>query len=330
MSKRAREDEPSPTSHGMMSPIQHLATSVELISRRQEQAATQISSLQRQVATLNCRLTASGQQPPRLWPPGRLSAGNPSNTVQALGETQSQAFPETQVLSPAFPETQVSPQAQASPTAGDASAEDVLHHPSRTAEVHAEVQPALDSQVDEESQVQQFGAPPVPISALTPETFGAQLATSKDKGKTWQGDDRVAGEYQGPIPRTPTVKETCDKLFDNKDNWYKGRHKSDPAPTAKVQAAAAVQHPAPCPFVQVIETFDVDTMPEMVDDTMSGIPYGNEAQSTRKIERQATAATVAEDSDDDASSHTNLSDFTNKRTSCSQLEQLDGQSPPPF
>jgi hypothetical protein len=227
MSKRAREDEPSPTSHGMMSPIQHLATSVELISRRQEQAATQISSLQRQVATLNCRLTASGQQPPRLWPTGRLSAGNPSNTVQALGETQSQAFPETQVLSPAFPETQVYPQAQASPTAGDASAEDVLHHPSRTAEVHAEVQPALDSQVDEESQVQQFGAPPVPISALTPETFGAQLATSKDKGKTWQGDDRVAGEYQGPIPRTPTVKETCDKLFDNKDNWYKGRHKSD-------------------------------------------------------------------------------------------------------
>ena len=178
MSKRAREDEPSPTSHGMMSPIQHLATSVELISRRQEQAATQISSLQRQVATLNCRLTASGQQPPRLWPTGRLSAGNPSNTVQALGETQSQAFPETQVLSPAFPETQVYPQAQASPTAGDASAEDVLHHPSRTAEVHAEVQPALDSQVDEESQVQQFGAPPVPISALTPETFGAQLATS--------------------------------------------------------------------------------------------------------------------------------------------------------
>jgi hypothetical protein len=258
MSKRAREDEPSPTSHGMMSPIQHLATSVELISRRQEQAATQISSLQRQVATLNCRLTASGQQPPRLWPTGRLSAGNPSNTVQALGETQSQAFPETQVLSPAFPETQVYPQAQASPTAGDASAEDVLHHPSRTAEVHAEVQPAQ----------------PAPTAEVH--------------------DVHV------------------------------------PAPTAKVQAAAAVQHPAPCPFVQVIETFDDDTMPEMVDDTMSGIPYGNEAQSTRKIERQATAATVAEDSDDDASSHTNLSDFTNKRTSCSQLEQLDGQSPPPF
>jgi hypothetical protein len=81
--------------------------------------------------------------------------------------------------------------------------------------------------LEEESQVQQFGAPPVPISALTPETFGAQLATSKDKGKTWQGDDRVAGEYQGPIPRTPTAKETCDKFFDNKDNWYKGRHKSD-------------------------------------------------------------------------------------------------------
>ena len=105
---------------------------------------------------------------------------------------------------------------------------------------------------------------------------------------------------------------------------------ADAAQATKVQAAAAVQHPAPCPFVQVIETFDVDTMPEMVDDTMSGIPYGNEAQSTRKIERQATAATVAEDSDDDASSHTNLSDFTNKRTSCSQLEQRDGQSPPPF
>jgi len=254
MSKQAREDEPSPTSHGMMSAIQHLATRVELISRRQEQAATQTSSLQRQVAylqaNLNCRSAASSQQPPCVWQP---------------------------------------------PTAGDASAEDVLHHPSRTAEVHAEVQPA---------QPAPTAHPPWVIDWL------AADAALHDEETTAQPTAADAN-HEATAPH-----EAADA--------------ADAEQATKVQAAAAVQHPAPCPFVQVIETFDVDTMPEMVDDTMSGIPYGNEAQSTRKIERQATAATVAEDSDDDASSHTNLSDFTNKRTSCSQLEQRDGQSPPPF
>jgi hypothetical protein len=73
---------------------------------------------------------------------------------------------------------------------------------------------------------------------------------------------------------------------------------------------------------------DGDTMPEIVgDDT---IPYGNEARSTRKVKRDATDATVLE-SDEDASSHTNLSDFADKHGSCPQLEmQPDGQSPPPL